>query len=156
MLCMHGTSHAKIAKWRSVLHVMSCWRSYVQWCRDQPGTCSAAVWRSSVTIARRSLNQKWKQIRIVNSMQNFSARHYASVVYAMGLCPCLSVTCRCCTKTAKHGITQQQPTDSSFLVPKISREIRPRSPPTGAPDAGGVGQNRRLSTNNRLYHTLAR
>ena len=31
------------------------------------------------------------------------------------------------------------------------REIRPGSPPTGAPNAGGVGQNRRLSTNNRLY-----
>ena len=31
------------------------------------------------------------------------------------------------------------------------REIRPGSPPTGAPNADGVGQNRRLSTNNRLY-----
>ena len=31
------------------------------------------------------------------------------------------------------------------------REIRPGSPPTGAPNAGGVGQNQRLSTNNRLY-----
>jgi len=34
---------------------------------------------------------------------------------------------------------------------KDLREIRPGSPPTGAPNAGGVGQNRRLSTNNRLY-----
>jgi len=31
------------------------------------------------------------------------------------------------------------------------REIRPESSPTGAPNAGGVGQNRRLATNNRLY-----
>ena len=30
-------------------------------------------------------------------------------------------------------------------------EIRPGSPPAGAPNAGGVGQNRRLSTNNWLY-----
>ena len=34
---------------------------------------------------------------------------------------------------------------------KDLREIRPGSPPPGAPNAGGVGQNRRLSTNNRLY-----
>jgi len=34
---------------------------------------------------------------------------------------------------------------------KNLHEIRPGSPPTGAPNAGGVGQNRRLSTNNRLY-----
>jgi len=40
---------------------------------------------------------------------------------------------------------------SSFLMPKIFREIRPRSPPTWAPNVGVVGQNRRLSINNRLY-----
>ena len=34
---------------------------------------------------------------------------------------------------------------------QILREIRPGPPPTGAPNAGGVGQNRRLSTNIRLY-----
>jgi len=33
------------------------------------GTRSAAVWRLYVTTARRSLNQKWKQIRNVNSDQ---------------------------------------------------------------------------------------
>jgi len=38
-----------------------------------------------------------------------------------------------------------------FSVAKDLREIRPGSPPTGAPNAGGVGHNRRLSTNNRLY-----
>jgi len=31
------------------------------------------------------------------------------------------------------------------------REIRPESPPTRATNAGRVGQNRRLSTNNRQY-----
>jgi len=38
-----------------------------------------------------------------------------------------------------------------FSDAKDLREIRPESPPTGAPNAGGVGQNRRLSTNNQLY-----
>ena len=38
-----------------------------------------------------------------------------------------------------------------FPDAKDFREIRPGSPPTGAPNAGGVGQNRRLLTNNRLY-----
>ena len=41
--------------------------------------------------------------------------------------------------------------DSVFTEAKDLREIRPGSPPTGAPNAGGVGQNRRLSTNNQLY-----
>ena len=36
-------------------------------------------------------------------------------------------------------------------MPKIFREIRPGSPRTGASDAGGVGKNQRLSTNDRLY-----
>jgi len=38
-----------------------------------------------------------------------------------------------------------------FSNAKDLREIRRGSPPTGAPNTGGVGQNRRLSTNNRLY-----
>jgi len=40
---------------------------------------------------------------------------------------------------------------SLFFGAKDLREIRPGSPPTRAPNAGGVGQNRRLSTNNGLY-----
>ena len=43
------------------------------------------------------------------------------------------------------------PQGLQFSDAKDLREIRPESPPTGAPNAGGVGQNRRLSTNNRLY-----
>ena len=45
--------------------------------------------------------------------------------------------------TITHGLR--------FSEAKDLREIRPGSPPTGAPNAGGVGQNRQLSTNNRLY-----
>ena len=36
-----------------------------------------------------------------------------------------------------------------FSEAKDLRETRPGSPPTGAPNSGGVGQNRRLSTYNR-------
>ena len=64
---------------------------------------------------------------------------------------CLSVTSRSSTKTAKRRITQTTPHDSQFSDAKDLREIRPGSPPTKAPNAGGVGQNRRLLTNNRLY-----
>ena len=39
----------------------------------------------------------------------------------------------------------------SFSDAKDLREIRPESPPTRAPNAGEVCQNRRLSTNSRLY-----
>ena len=38
-----------------------------------------------------------------------------------------------------------------FFDAKDLCEIRQGSPPTGAPNAGGVGQNRRLSANNRSY-----
>ena len=38
-----------------------------------------------------------------------------------------------------------------FSEAKDLREIRPGSPPPGAPNAGWVGQIRRLLTNNRLY-----
>jgi len=38
-----------------------------------------------------------------------------------------------------------------FSGAKDLRKIRPGSPRTRAPNAGGVGQNRRLLTNNRLY-----
>jgi len=75
---------------------------------------------------------------------------------SVSVCRCPSVTSRCSTKTAKRRITQttphDTPRDSSFLLPKISAKFdRGHAPPTGAPNAGGVGQNRRLSTNNRLY-----
>jgi len=66
---------------------------------------------------------------------------------------CLSVTSRSSTKTAKRRITQTTPHDSpgtQVSDAKDLNEIRLGSPPTRAPNAGGVGQNRRLSTNIRL------
>jgi len=90
----------------------------------------------------------------------FTARCYASAVLhvAMGLClsvsVCLSVTSRCSTKTAKRRITQTTPHDSpGTLVFWYQRSTRNStgSPSARAPNAGAVGQNRRLLTNNRLY-----
>ena len=66
----------------------------------------------------------------------------------------LSVTSRSSTKTAKRRITQTTPHDSPGTLvfgAKDLREIPPGSPPTGAPNTGGVGQNRRLSTYIRQY-----
>jgi len=94
----------------------------------------------------------------------FIARCYASAVLAIGLClsvrpsvclsVCPSVTSRCSTKTAKRRITQTTPHDTpKTLVFWCQRPPRNSTAvtPYGAPNAGGVGQNRRLSTNNRLY-----
>ena len=66
----------------------------------------------------------------------------------------VSVTSRSSIKTAKRRITQTTPHNTPgtlFSGAKDLREIRPGSPPTRAPNAGGVGQNRRLSTYIRLY-----
>ena len=90
----------------------------------------------------------------------FTARRYASAVLAMALClsVCLSVglsvTSRCSTKMAKRRITQTTPHDSPRTLVfwrQRSPMIRPGSRTYGAPNAGGVGQSRRLSTNNCLY-----
>jgi len=79
------------------------------------------------------------------------------------LCPCLPVSvclCLCLSqvgvllKRLNVGSHEQHHTIAQrlwFSDAKDFREIRPGLPPTGAPNAGGVGQNRRLSTNNRLY-----
>ena len=90
----------------------------------------------------------------------FTARCYASAVLAMGLClsVCLSVsvsvTSRSSTKTAKRRITQTTPHDSpGTLVFWCQRSPRNSTGVTsyeGAECRSG-GQNRRLSTNNRLY-----
>ena len=69
----------------------------------------------------------------------FTARCYASAVLAMGLCP--SVTSRSSTKMAKPTITQTTPRDSPgtlvFLCQRSPRNST-GSPPTRAPNAGGV------------------
>jgi len=94
------------------------------------------------------------------------------------VCVRLSQLSRCSTKTAKRRIKRTTPHDTPrTLMPKISakfdrghplrlifdfnrnqasilyrfRDIAGYLSKVGAPNAGGVGQNRRLSTNNRLY-----
>ena len=66
----------------------------------------------------------------------------------------LSVTSRCSTKTAKPRITQTTPYDSPgilvFWCQRSPRNSTGVTPYEGA-KRSKVGQNRRLSTNNRLY-----
>ena len=87
----------------------------------------------------------------------FTARCYASAVLAMALCPSVrhkSVLLKR-LNVGSHKQHDTIPQRLSFSDTKDLREIRPGSPPTRAPNAGGVGQNRRLSTNNWLYHKNA-
>jgi len=89
----------------------------------------------------------------------FTARCYASEVLAMALC--LYVRPSVCPsqvgvllKRLNVGSHKQHHTivqGLQFSGAKDLREIRPGSPYAGAPNAGGVGQNRRLSTNSWLY-----
>jgi len=86
----------------------------------------------------------------------FTARCHASAVPAMGLC--LSVSVSVCLCLSQVGVLLKRLNIRShkqhntivqglyFSVAKDLREIRPGSPPTGAPNAGGVGQNRLRDT----------
>jgi len=74
-----------------------------------------------------------------------------------------------CIRRTSHGPVSVRPSQVGVLLKRLNvgshkqhqgfyfseskdlRESRPGSPPTEAPNAGGMGQNRRLSTNNRLY-----
>jgi len=111
------------------------------------------LWLPPMTIT--TMSWRWVALAV------FTARCYASAVLTMGLCPssvcvcpCLSVTSRCSTKTAKQRITQTTPHDSPGTL-VFWRKRSPRNStgvsvtPTGAPNAG-VGQNRRLSTKNHF------
>ena len=55
------------------------------------------------------------------------------------------------TSRSSTNNTTRQSRDSSFLKQKISAKFDRGHHYTGAPNAGGVGQNRRLLTNNGLY-----
>jgi len=81
----------------------------------------------------------------------------------MGLCLCLCLSVCLSVRLSQVGVLLKRQNVGShkqhYTIPqglyfpgaKDLREIRPGSPPTRVPNAGGVGQNRRLSTNNRLY-----
>jgi len=89
----------------------------------------------------------------LNRFRNIvTARCYGPVSVRQSVC--VSVTSRSSTKTAKRRITQTTPHSPGTLVfwcqksPQNSTGINPCGAPTGS---GGVGQNRRLSTNSWLY-----
>ena len=106
---------------------------------------------------RREQCHVYSRRRRRNTDLNFrfiTARCYASAVLAMGLCPSVSVCLCLCPCLSQAGVLLKRqnvgshkqhhtiPRDSSFLMPKISAKFdRPGSPPTGASNAGGVGQN---------------
>jgi len=118
--------------------------------------------KSYVHLLKSSHHSNWTEHQQL-SIGIFTARCYASAVLAMGRClcpcPCLSVCLSVChksesTKTAKQTITQTTPHDTpGTLVFWCQRSPRNSTgvTPTRAPNAGGVGQNRRLSTNSWLY-----
>ena len=89
----------------------------------------------------------------------FTARCYASAVLAMALCPSVRLSVRPSQvgvllkrlNVGSHKLHHTIPQGLQFSDAKDLREIRPGSPPAGAPNTGGVGQNRRLSTNCWLY-----
>ena len=60
-----------------------------------------------------------------------------SAVLAIHLSVCPSITCWYCTKMAKHRITLVQ--GLLFSDAKYLHKVRTGSPPTGVPNAGGVG-----------------
>ena len=101
----------------------------------------AVVVLSGVTVwiglSRFVLSQFWTRVRLFTlssrtlvelslfavNRRCITTRRYASAVYAMTLCPCLSVCHQSVlSKTAKRRIIQTTPHDnpvSSFLTPKI-------------------------------------
>ena len=87
-----------------------------------------------------------------SAMLRIRGTRHGPVSVRLSVCP--SVTSRSSTKTAKRRIRETTPHNTSGTL-VFWRQRSPRNStgvtPYGAPNAGGVGQNRRLSTNNRLY-----
>jgi len=87
----------------------------------------------------------------------------AFAVLAIGLCLSVCPSVSVCVRLSQVGVLLKRQSVGShkqhrtilqglyFSDAKDLREIRPGSPPTRAPNAGWVGQNRRLSTNGWLY-----
>ena len=95
----------------------------------------------------------------------FTARRYASAVYAIALCLCVSVclsvsvTSRSSTKMAKHRMTQTTlhdcPGTHSFLMPKICSKFERCYPQRGA-NTGGVGRCWRRSSRRPVTRECSR
>ena len=131
----------------------------------------AAFYTISTDVARRAVSLQQQSFLFLYSITRNNPKNvglnvstyrtsYANAAYAgivcMSVClsVCPSVTSRSCTKMAKLRITHTTPYDSvGTLVYQRQNigDIPTRSPPTGAPNRGGVGSNRRSSTNILLY-----
>ena len=140
--------------WRVIFH-QSC--TLIRLASLDVGPPHRRLPQNTAPTAAAAENQRLTSLELGSVQSFFSARCYASTVLAMALCPsvCLSVTSRSSTKTAKRRITQITHTIAQglqFSDAKDLCEIRPGSPLSGGgANAGGVCQNRQLSTNNRLY-----
>ena len=106
----------------------------------------------------RTVAEMWRFNGFYRAMLCMRGTSHGPVSVCLSVCLCLclksvSVTSRCSTKTAKRRITQTKPHDSSRNLVFWSQRSQNFTEATrmGTPNAGGVGQNRRLSTNNRLY-----
>ena len=117
----------------------------------------------SLPDAQPTVSKHWRQFANYSILEpsGFLPRDAMHPRYGPWACVCLSV----CVRLSQVGVllkrlnggSQKQhhtiPQRLQFSDAKDLREIRPGSPPTRAPNAGGVGQNRRLSTN-RLVKPL--
>ena len=114
-------------------------------------------------IATRSVTSERSQVFKTEVFQYDFKSFYRAMLCIRGtshgpvsvcVCLCLSVTSRCSTNTAKRWITQTTPHDTQGNLVFL-RQRSPRNSTgvthMGAPNAGGVGQNRRRLTNSRLY-----
>ena len=88
---------------------------------------------------------------------SFYSACYASVVFAMALCPFVRLSqVSFLLKMATHhvGLSKQCHMIAlglHFSDAKDCCKIRPESTLMGAPNVGGIGKNGRLSINNSLY-----
>jgi len=134
-------------RWPTTVQFITLWTSTFVDNTFRRSLCRSPEFRKQFQGVRSTL--------IFGDARIFTARCYASAVLAMALC--LSVCpsqVGVLLKRLNVGSHKQHQTIVQglyFSEAKDLREIRPGSPHTGAPNAGGVGQNRRLSTNNRLY-----
>jgi len=82
----------------------ACFTEYIRCCYITLKTISQVVQDTEIT-------EITDRLPILLSLSVFTARRYASAVYAVVVCP--SVTSRYYVKTAKHRITQTTPHDST-------------------------------------------
>jgi len=127
---------------------------------DIGGNIIQTHWLQYSTRSRRRSNyltisvNKLRLSFFYRAMLCIRGTSHGPVSVSLCLSVCLSVTSQSSTKMAKRRITQTTQHDSPGTL-VFWRQRSPRNStgvtPTRAPNAGGVGQNRRLSTNIRLY-----